>query len=45
VNPWGNGEFTVENWDEMDYACLIMTNGCTTTNDRLQQSWAYRELQ
>ncbi len=33
LNPWGNGDMTVADWDLMDYACLIVTNGCTTTDD------------
>jgi len=33
LNPWGNGEITVPDWETLDYACMIVTNGCTTTND------------
>ncbi len=33
VNPWGIGEITVGDWDIMDYACLVVTNGSTTSND------------
>ncbi|MCD4690947.1 T9SS type A sorting domain-containing protein, partial [bacterium] len=33
MNPWGNGDITVEDWDIMDYATLIVTNACTTTDD------------
>jgi len=33
LNPWGNGDTTIEEWDLQDYACLIITNGCTTSDD------------
>jgi hypothetical protein len=33
LNPWGNGEITVNGWDGMSQAVLIVSNNTTTVND------------
>jgi hypothetical protein len=33
LNMMGNGETSVDGWDEMDYACLVVANLTTNVND------------
>ncbi len=33
LNPWGNGDTTIEAWDTLDYAMLIVVNASTSYDD------------